>query len=126
MTEALEEIKERFPVAADNRFLHQFIINGQVEAVFDIDPMPNGNLRIRAIKAMHPKSGVGTILMQRLTRIADKYGVGMELTASPVGEEDDRIGKDKLQEWYRSHGFEDEQGHDPALGYMIRKRKENA
>lgn len=122
MSEALEEINDKFPVASDNRWLHQFIINGQVEATFDLEPV-EGRLRLRAIQSMHPKNGVGTILLQRITRIADKYGIEMELTASPVGLEDDRIDKDKLQEWYRSHQFEDEQGIDPALGYMVRPPK---
>jgi len=125
LTEALEEINERFPVTPDNRWNHQFFVNGKVEAYFDLEPMSNGKLRLRAIQSVHPNSGVGTIVMQRLTRIADKYDIEMELTASPFGD-DDRIGKDKLVEWYRTHGFEDEQGHDPALGYMIRKRKAHA
>src|SRR5271170_2440869 len=125
MSEALEEINEKFPVASDNRWLHQFIINGQVEATFDLEPV-EGRLRLRSIKSEHPQSGVGTILLKRITRIADKYGIEMELTASPVGEENDRIGKDKLQEWYRSHQFEDEQGKDPALGYMVRPPKQAA
>ena len=116
---ALEAIYQKFPANPENPKERVFFAQGKPALFFEVDER-EGRLRLRGIRSVEPNSGVGSIVLKRIINIADQHGVTVELTASPYGE-GDRISGDKLKDWYKSHGFEEEEGHDPALGYMVRK-----
>ena len=117
---AIQDINEKFPQDPNNPAQRVLMSEGKPVVTFEIAPR-EGRLRLKTITATEPRSGAGSLVLRRLTRIADKHAVTMELTSSPYGEEKDRISHEKLQAWYQDHGFKPETGYDPALGYMIRE-----
>lgn len=95
---------------------------GKPIAAIEVAPR-GGKLRLKSVRSTEKGTGAGTKALNAVLAIADKHGVEMELTASPYGDEKTRLDKDQLVEWYKRHDFEDEEGRDPALGYMVRKPK---
>lgn len=120
----ISEINEKYPENEANPKERMLMSGGKPIAFFEVDDTHKGRLRIRTIRAVEPRQGAGSLALRRITNIADKYGVQIELTASPYGDEETRLNKDDLQAWYRKNNFKDEEGYDPALGYMIRQPKQ--
>lgn len=52
-------------------------------------------------------SGAGHIVMKKMTKMADKFKVKLDLFPSPIiqGPDEKRIPKDKLVKFYKKHGF---------------------
>lgn len=119
---ALDEIHSRFPENPANPKERVLLVNNRPEATFHLEPR-EGRLRLKTIRVNTPQSGIGSLVLHRLTNIADRHNVTMELTSSPYGDDKNRIGGDKLRSWYEGHGFHLESGYDPALGYMVREPK---
>ena len=122
VSNALEEINSKFPQNPDNPKERVLMVSGKPAATFELAER-DGRLRLKTIKSTETKSGVGSLILGRLTKIADKHAVTIELTSAPYGDDKDRISHEKLQSWYESHGFKPEAGYDSALGYMIREPK---
>jgi hypothetical protein len=82
-----------------------------------------GRVRIKDLISSERGNGHASRLLSGVTSAADTHGVTLELTASPYGDEKTRLDHDQLKAFYGRHGFVDEPGYDPALGYMIREPK---
>lgn len=119
---ALAEINASFPPNPMNNREYMMVEGNTPIATFEVAPR-GGKLRLKAIHSIQSRTGAASKTLKKIVAIADKHGVGMELTASPYGDEKTRLDKDQLVEWYKRHEFEDEEGRDPALGYMIRRPK---
>jgi hypothetical protein len=80
-------------------------------------------VRISDLQSADKGKGGATDMLSTITKLADKHGISLELTASPYGDEATRLNHDQLKTFYERHGFIPEAGKDPALGYMIREPK---
>lgn len=63
-----------------------------------------GLVLIQSIRSFNPGQGFGSDLMKRLTSLADKLGVTMELDPVPLGDKGPPL--EKLIAFYRSFGFQ--------------------
>jgi SPP1 gp7 family putative phage head morphogenesis protein len=120
---ALEEIHGKYPANPENPKERLLMAAGKPAVAFEVGER-EGRLRLHGIRSLveEEHTGLGSLALRRLTNVADRHGVTMELTASPYGEQ--RMTGDELRAWYGRHGFEMESGFDPAYGYMIRKPTE--
>jgi hypothetical protein len=117
---AVAELHQKFPVNPDNPQERIFVAQGRPVATLEFEAR-GGRLRLRTLRSLEPGQGVGSLVLDRIAKVADKHGVTLEGTASPYGPEATRLNKDQLLEWYGRRGFQPEPGHDPALGYIIRE-----
>src|SRR5208283_1915757 len=70
----------------------------------------DGRVRIRDLSSVEKGKGYASKLLSAVTNLADKYGVTLELTASPYGDERTRLDHNQLKEFYNRHGFLEEPG----------------
>jgi hypothetical protein len=117
---ALDEIYEKFPSNPLNNRERVFSIQNIPVAKFEVSSFGD-KLRINSIESFKTGQGVGSLLLSRILRIADKHKVEVSLTASSFG--DNHVDGNKLKAWYSKFGFHNEMGYDEALGYMIRDPK---
>src|ERR1039458_9064575 len=113
----IEALHLNHPVNPVNSAGRILMVGGKKVGGFTVSERA-GRLRIRDIHSDEAGSGVGTLLLKRILREADKHGVTTELTASSYGTHN--LSTDQLKEWYGRHGFVKEPGTDEAYGYMIR------
>lgn len=127
---AMREIEDKLPVNPNKEGAGTepkelaIMKDGKPEATVTVAER-DGKLRLKGIESINPGTGAGSRALKVITDIADKHGVTMELTASPYGDENTRLNKDQLKEWYGRHGFVPEKGYEPGtpnehLGYMVR------
>jgi GNAT superfamily N-acetyltransferase len=114
----VEALHERYPVNPANPKERLFMAAGKKAGDFEIDER-EGRLRIRSIQSDEPGSGIGTLILKRILKQAERDGVTVELTASSKGNRG--LSTEQLKRWYGKHGFVPEPGFDPALGYMLKK-----
>ena len=114
----VEALHEKYPVNPANPKERIFMANGKKAGDFEVDER-EGRLRIKSIQSDEPGSGIGTLILKRILKQAERDGVTVELTASSKGHQ--ALSTEQLKQWYGKHGFVPEPGFDPALGYMIKK-----
>ncbi len=114
----IEELGDKFPINPDNEKERMLLVGGRKVGTFEVIER-EGRLRIKGIDAIESGSGVGGLLLRRILKAADRENVTVELTASSKGHQ--ALSTTELKAWYGRHGFVDEPGFDPALGYMVRK-----
>lgn len=118
VNKAIDSLEESHPPNPDNSNERVLMSGGKKIGSFEVAER-DGRLRIRSIQATEPGSGTGNLILSRILRAADKFGVPVELTAASTGHQ--ALNSSQLEQWYGRHGFEPEPGYDPALGYMVRK-----
>jgi hypothetical protein len=102
---------------------------------FELSPS-NGRVEIKSIETPKDERGKGyaSQTLDKLTNLADKHGVELELNANPFETGENRLNIDQLKSLYRKYGFEEkfakgeensakETDRDPEYGYMIRSPK---
>lgn len=82
----------------------------------------NERIHVSSLRTLERGKGYGTACLKWLCALADKYGLEIELTATPFGRDpqtgelrDDlgpMLGKRELRAWYRRYGFKPEGIHD--------------
>lgn len=88
--------------------------NVSVEAVKD--PFDDSTVHIQNFAADSPQKGQGGKAMSDLTALADKHGTTLTLDAIPQGP----IPQNRLDAFYKAHGFESEESGMSTAGAMRR------
>jgi GNAT superfamily N-acetyltransferase len=63
------------------------------------------HIEIRCIRSLHRNQGFGSMAIDWLCKLADKYGVELTGAIEPCGDIRPRLGVRQLVSWYRRHGF---------------------
>lgn len=85
---------------------------GNTSVELSKDPFDANTVHVESIRADQPGQGAGTQAMQQLTQLADKHGVKLTLDAVPLkpAEGEAAIPAEKLQDFYKSQGFNSTEG----------------
>jgi hypothetical protein len=116
--DAYEDASEQHPADPAQRRM------GNVSTEITRDPIDPSTVHVQGFYADHPAQGHGGKAMQQLTAMADQSGADMTLNAIPQDHPAGRIPQDKLDAFYKAHGFEpaDTESSDTGQpGAMLRR-----
>lgn len=90
------------------------------------DPTDENTVHIQDFRADHPARGHGGKAMQQLTAMADQSGTDMTLNAIPQNHPAGNIPQDKLDAFYKTHGFAPDEQNDGGPSNTMRRPAQRA